>query len=403
MLRRIFCLLLISPLLCGAGFSGVIHDALQRDPVFEPVDSLEYMEFFLTGDLNGDGYGEITGRSGRTGALRIVSRGGDGAFTKIADFDGYGEYAPAVPMDTGDADRDGRMEILAYAGSFSTGARIQVWEASGEGNFPSILTWELVIPAGICCLAKYGDMDGDGLTEITVLERAENDPFFVLTVYEVTGGDKFDRWPETPRYYACDEGTPGDMGIFFSPSAGIGGVLLMWHGYSRGSVFMIECAGDDDLGDSASGFDLGYLVFCTGRLNLLPGEGGSGFAGDLLFGVFNTVDSFVLLQSPVAGCSMRWKVPDRSFWKSNDVAAAGETSGRKAFICNAARGQYLFRADGCGEYRVVWKRETPASIVLPYCISLCDLDRNGRGEIILSEWDNSNSRLLVLEERETGL
>lgn len=393
-------ILLTALVFSTAGSAAALFDPPQRAPLFEPVDSLEYMDFFRTADLDGDGFGDITGRSGSTGALCIVSRGENGSFTKVADFDGYGENAPAIPMDTGDGDGDGGMEILAYAGSFDAGARIQVWEASGAESFPSVLTWELDIPAKTCCLARYGDLDGDGLAEIAVLEKSEDDPFFSLDIYECAGDDTFEGWSGNPFCYPYESGTPGDMTIFSPASGGSGGVLIMWYGYSCGSFIRLESDGGDSLRESISGFDLGYMVFCSGRLNLLPGGRDPGFRGGLLFGAFTTDDSYVFAPSSIAGYSRRWRVPDGCFWKSNDAAVPAWECGGDVFVCNAARGQYLCRAGENGDFNIIWERKTAAAIVLPYCIALCDLDRNGRGEIILSEWDNSGGRLLVLEEPE---
>lgn len=119
-------------------------------------------------------------------------------------------------MLTGDADHDGRQEIvIRYVPVSGSGARqIQFWEDDGTGNFDRVFAFPL-FDGG---LLSIGDVDDDGLTDL-FFERANGFCNHEFVRYEASSAAGF---PDHEVWSAQKEGNVVDFWGFIADSDGDG-------------------------------------------------------------------------------------------------------------------------------------------------------------------------------------
>lgn len=180
----------------------------------ESVLPTKYGATLATGDIDGDGRGEIAAGAGpglkNTARIRVLSFDGNRLVNTGVDFTAFpSAYKLGVKLALGDVDGDGIPEIIAGAGpSPLNPARVRVFKidtSSGKGQWRvSPPVSDFVVNFGdwypylFGVNVASGDVDGDGMAEIIV--GAGPGPFqkAVVTVYKGDGtfsGTRFEAYP----------------------------------------------------------------------------------------------------------------------------------------------------------------------------------------------------------------
>ncbi|MDO7867487.1 FG-GAP-like repeat-containing protein [Nocardioides jiangxiensis] len=119
-----------------------------------------YDRITAAGRFNGDGFGDLVGRSVATGNLVLFKGDGAGHFTKTAIASGFGDVTRLVVP--GDITGDGHPDVLAR----TTSGRLYRYDGDGHGAVgPGTRiggTWDYPV------LAAAGDLTGDGLNDLLV-------------------------------------------------------------------------------------------------------------------------------------------------------------------------------------------------------------------------------------------
>ena len=138
---------------------------------------------WLTGDINGDGRTDIIQPFNDRGRLAAAVYRSNGTGYSLASNRSLGEGAAAIAWLTGDANGDGRTDLLQLWNN-SGRLALSVYSADGQGLTPMFRTENLGEGAGALGFLT-GDVDGDRRTDL--IQLWNNQGRLAAAVYTATG------------------------------------------------------------------------------------------------------------------------------------------------------------------------------------------------------------------------
>jgi len=325
-------------------------------------------------------------------------------FIRILESVGYGQLHPVFegadlfPLGTGDADQDGKSDLVGLGGA----GRLQVYESVNENSHPSVLAWESPLISNHLGFGTYADTDADGQIEIVYLFSAG--PAFRVTIFECAGDNAY-----VQKFLSVPKGIT-------RPEASVQTIYNPW--VDDDLVFDLDQDGRAEISSGgegrleifeSTGNDAWEEIFTdsTELVNARIVAGGVDSDGDGVRELFlggedgTTFERKIFVYQPTG---------DRTFARIGTLTAFDDATGSQwgtfaqlepdgqiRFVWALYRQLRIYVASGPGQW--VLERIIPDPAPPHLAVYAYDLNRNGRDEIY---WlTNAQTRTSLILERPT--
>ena len=191
---------------------------------FQRVAVLPWYSDVVGADLNHSGVGEIYGQVGGITYVDTINSGWNFDLVPMGDYDG--------PRMSGDTDNDGNMELLTHGNDYLT-----LLESNSCLSYPTNVIWSYYHNSSFERNPKLGDVDRDGSGEIWYY----SDSHIVYEMYEVDGSGNYNYKTEVPFWdYVHDYVGEPSFGDIDGD-----GLTEIFAGGIHGEVIVFENVADD--------------------------------------------------------------------------------------------------------------------------------------------------------------
>ena len=178
------------------------------------------------GDLNGDGYSDLTAPNEQTNDVRVFLNDGNGGYSSFSVFPLPGPGTPS-PNEGSDFNNDGNMDLAVGSGSGNT---VNILLGDGAGGFNSAIAYVAASQVrGVAVL----DLDGDGYSDVVTTNLGGNNISLFLNQGDGTFFPAVNMEAGGSQERACaaaDANNDGIMDLFVGAYASNEVILLLGDG-----------------------------------------------------------------------------------------------------------------------------------------------------------------------------